>query len=49
MDRSFITITPANIVTIMICGLLGYGMLVGASMLYKKITPSMGGVGAATS
>lgn len=37
-DRAIITITPANIITISICGLLGYGLLVAANMAYGKLS-----------
>ena len=41
MERTLITLTPANVITVSLCGLLGYGLLVGASMLYKKMTGGM--------
>lgn len=39
MERTFLTVTPANVITVTICGLLGFAILMGANMLYKKITP----------
>lgn len=47
--RTFLTITPANIITVMILGLIGYAILAGASMLYQKISPGGSPIGAATS
>ena len=38
MDRTLLTLTPANVITISLCALLGYGLLVGAVMLYSKMT-----------
>lgn len=37
-STNLITITPANIVTVLLLGLIGYGILVGASMAYTKLT-----------
>jgi hypothetical protein len=34
MDRTLITLTPANVITVTICGLLGYGILVGLNKLF---------------
>lgn len=39
---AIISITPANIITISICALLGYGLLVGANMAYQKLTGGSG-------
>jgi hypothetical protein len=39
-STTLITITPANIITIALLGLLGYGILVGASMAYSRLTGS---------
>lgn len=38
MERAIITITPANVVTITICALLGYGLLVLANKAYQSLT-----------
>jgi hypothetical protein len=38
MERTLITLTPANVITVSLCALLGYGLLVGANMLYKNMT-----------
>lgn len=37
-STTLITITPANIITIALLGLIGYGLLVGAAMAYNKLT-----------
>ena len=37
-ERTFIQLNAINVITITICGLLGYGLLVGASMLYSKMS-----------
>ena len=38
MDRTIITLTPANVITVSLCGLFGYMLLVGANMAYGKMT-----------
>jgi hypothetical protein len=38
MDRTLLTLTPANVITITLCGLLGYGLIVLAAKLYAKMT-----------
>lgn len=38
MDRTLLTLTPANVITVSLCGLLGFGLLVLASKLYAKLT-----------
>jgi hypothetical protein len=40
MGGNVITISFENVVTISICALLGYGLLVGANMLYAQLTAS---------
>lgn len=40
MERAYIPLNAPNIITITLCGILGYGLLVGASVLYKKLTGS---------
>jgi hypothetical protein len=43
-STNLLTITPANIITVCILGLLGYGILVGASKAYTALTGnSVGG------
>lgn len=37
-STQLITITPANIVTVCLLGLIGYGILVGASKAYSALT-----------
>lgn len=37
MDQTFIRLNIVNVITISIAALLGYGLLVGASMLLKRI------------
>jgi hypothetical protein len=36
--RTLISITPANIVSIWILGLVGFALLVGANMAYMRLT-----------
>ena len=40
MDRTLLTLTPANVITVTLCGLLGYWLLVGASKAYTAMTGS---------
>ena len=47
MGGNVITISFENVVTITICALLGYGLLVGANMLYSQLTSSNQGEAAA--
>jgi hypothetical protein len=37
-ERTYIGLNAVNVITITLCGLLGYGLLVGASMLYSKMS-----------
>ncbi len=39
MERTLISLTPANVITITICGLLGYALLVGAKKVYDLLMP----------
>mgnify|MGYP000281734381 CR=1 FL=1 len=36
----YIKLNIVNVITISIAALLGYGLLVGASLLLKKVSPS---------
>jgi hypothetical protein len=36
-ERVYIQLNAANIITIGLCVLLGYGLLVGSSILYAKM------------
>jgi hypothetical protein len=36
-ERVYIQLNAPNIITIGLCVLLGYGLLVGSSMLYSKM------------
>ncbi len=38
MGSTYLQLNLPTIITISLCGLLGYGLLVGASMLAKKLT-----------
>jgi hypothetical protein len=38
MERTLLTLTPANVITITLCGLLGYALIVLAAKLYSKMT-----------
>lgn len=38
MERTLLTLTPANVITVTLCGLLGYGLLVGVSKAYQALT-----------
>lgn len=40
MERTLLTLTPANVISISLCGLLGYWLLVGASKAYTAMTGS---------
>jgi hypothetical protein len=42
MDTNYIHLNAPNIITISIAGLLGYGLLVGSTLLYKKLTNKNG-------
>lgn len=45
MERTLLTLTPANVVTVTICGLLGYGILIGVHRLFGH-AKRMSGMGA---
>jgi hypothetical protein len=38
LEKTLVTITPANIITVSLLGLIGFGILAGAAMLYAKLT-----------
>lgn len=38
MESTYIHLNAPNIITISLAGLLGYGLLVGSTLLYKKLT-----------
>jgi hypothetical protein len=38
MERTLLTLTPANVITVTLCGLLGYGLLVGVAKAYQSLT-----------
>jgi hypothetical protein len=38
MERTLLTLTPANVITVTLCGLLGYGLLVGIAKAYQSLT-----------
>ena len=38
MERTLLTLTPANVITVTLCGLLGYGVLVGMNKAYQALT-----------
>lgn len=37
-ERTYIQLNANNVITITLCGLLGYGLLVGSTMLFSKMT-----------
>ncbi len=38
MDKTYVQLNLPTIISVSLAGLLGYGLLVGASMLYGKLT-----------
>jgi len=42
MDDTFVRLNIVNVVTITLCAILGYMLLVGSSMLLKKVQPQGG-------
>ncbi len=42
METSFIKLNTVNIFTITIAALLGYGLMIGATLLYKNMTGDTG-------
>ena len=45
MDRTLLTLTPANVFSIALCGLLGYWLLVGAGKANQAVTGNVIGGG----
>jgi hypothetical protein len=37
-EPTYISLNAANIITITLCGLLGFGLLAGSTLLYNKMT-----------
>jgi hypothetical protein len=37
-EATYISLNAPNIITITICGLLGFGILAGSTILYNKMT-----------
>lgn len=42
MDGTFIKLNAVNIFTITIAALLGYGLMIGATLLYRNMTGDTG-------
>jgi hypothetical protein len=45
VERTIVTITPANVISIGLCGLLFYWIMVGAGKAYMSMTGKAVGAG----